>query len=422
MLRHYLTLPRDVYILCLGTLVSRLGMMFVPFLAIYLGKHLGHSEQFATVAMGCLGAGAIGGALLGGQLADQLGRRGVMIAALFGSGLVILGYPFLRAEPLLLLGAALYTFIGDMYRPAASALIADLVEPEKRPYAFGLMYMSINLGFGAGPLIGGILARISYDLIFLANFAALAIFALIVLFAVHEPRKSRSAAHVGDAGQNVGFAAAMAHILRDTRFMIFLAATFFISLVYMQSMSTFPLYLDQRGFAEDSYGSIIAVNGLMIAACQVFIASAIARLPRGWVLVAGGITTSIGFALIGVAQNEWAYRGTVVIWTLGEMMQAPLLAPIVAEIAPTALRARYMSMVNIAFSGANAIGAPLGGLLLLVISGGSVWLVIAASSLLGALLYGVIAPGLSRPITAVPIAPVESSSTIPSGPGEHERV
>lgn len=398
MLRSYLTLPRAVYVLCLGTFISRLGTMFVPFLAIYLGKHLGYSDQFATLALGCLGLGAVGGALLGGQLADQFGRRGVMVAALFGSALVILGYSLVRSPWMLLAGAALYTLIGDMYRPAAQALIADLVRPEQRPHAYALMYMSINLGFGIGPWIGGELARYSYTLIFVANAVALAAFGLIVLLAIGKADPSRAGADLPVSPlKKVSFGAAMRHVAGDSTFLIFLAGTFFISLVYMQSMSTFPLYLAKRGIGEDVYGRIIAVNGLMIAAGQIFVAGAVARLPRGWMLVWGALLTALGFALKGAADAEWAFRGSVMIWTLGEMVQAAVLSPLVVELAPPALRARYMGMIGIAYSGANALGAPLGGVLLGVLPGGAIWLVIAGAALTGALLYATIALRLSAP-------------------------
>lgn len=399
---EYLRLPRTVHLLCLGTFVSRLGSMFIPFLTLYLKARLGYSDQFATLALGCLGLGSVCGALIGGHLADQLGRRPVMIAALLGAAVMILAYSQFRSPAALLIGVGVYALVNDMFRPAASAMIADLVEPHRRPYAFGLQYMSLNLGFGIGPLLGGLLVALSFDLIFLANALALWVFSVMLLGSVPEsaaPADHAAQRGAGPAGPGepapraeprYGLAASLAHIRRDTTFLMFLTATFFVSVVYTQSLSTFPLYLNALHISPASYGWIIALNGLMIAAGQIAVTNFVTRYDRGWMLALSAALTALGFGLKALAQVEWHFAATVCIWTLGEMVQASLLAPFVAEIAPAALRARYMGMVSMAYSSAGALGAPLGGLILASAGGQALWAGAFVIALGGATLYAAI--------------------------------
>ena len=61
----------------------------MPFLTLYLVGERGFSKQFATLALGVHGAAAIIGVLLGGYLADRVGRSVVMITSLV-AGMVVL--------------------------------------------------------------------------------------------------------------------------------------------------------------------------------------------------------------------------------------------------------------------------------------------------------------------------------------------
>jgi MFS family permease len=387
--------------MCLGMFVNRAGTFVVLFLTFYLRERLGLSIATATGAMGCLGAGSMCGALIGGHLADLYGRRVVMIAALVGSAAMLILLSAATSPPMLLAGVFFFALIADLYRPAASAMIADLVEPLRRPHAYGLMYVAINLGFAVGPLVGGLLASVSYTLLFYADAATSCAYALLILIALPETlhRASGRAPEdpaSRDAGEP-GFAAALVHILRDGTFMWFCAANLTVSLVYMQLMSTFPLYLRSLGFDAGAYGRIIAVNGILIVLGQLPVTALTAHLDRGLVLSCAAVFVALGFGLKLAAHSGWQFALAVAIWTVGEMMQASLISPIVADLAPAPLRARYMGLLSVSFSGASALGAPLGGWVLEHWGGRYVWAGSAASALLAAAIYLFIRRRIRRP-------------------------
>lgn len=392
MLREYLALPRAVHILCLGSFINRAGSFVIPFLTIYLRDQLDLGIEFATTAMGLCGVGAILGALIGGHLADRVGRRAVMLAALFVAPLFVIVLAYLKSGPAILACLLCFTLVADTYRPAASAMITDLVEPLRRPQAFGLMYVSINLGFALGPAIGGLIADYSFRLVFFGDAATTLAYGMIVLLLIRETRAEPHAARADAAARRPaapepGFFEALGSIVRDRVFMALCTGSLLIALVYMQAMSTFPLFLQGIGIGPAAYGRIIATNGLLIVLLQIPIAALVARWDRGWALVLAAVLTAIGFGLHGAASAPWQFALAVAVWTLGEVMQVPLLNPIIAELAPPALRARYMGVLSMSLSGANMIGAPLGGLVLTRLGGYFLWPFCTALGLLAAIVY-----------------------------------
>ena len=138
---------------------------------------------------------------------------------------------------------------------------------------------------------------------------------------------------------------------------------------------------------------------MLIVIAQLPITSLLTRIHRGWAMIIGAGFVAVGFGLKGLAVAEWQFMLTVLIWTVGEMMQAPLVAPIVSDLAPTALRARYMGVMSMSFSGANMVGAPLGGLVLARYGGGYVWMAAAALAVVAGIMYFSIRRQIAQPDT-----------------------
>lgn len=404
MLRQYLDLPRPVHVLCLGTFINRAGAFIVPFLTIYMSKALGAGDAFAPFAMGVFGCGSICGSLIGGQLADRVGRRSVMLASLFGAAAILLVLSRISDPAWFLVGVFFFALISDTYRPAASAMIADLTTPAQRTHAFSLMYVSINLGFAIGPALGGAIAEWSFQWLFIGDAATCALYALIILVRIQEtlgrsPRGAHTPAHDAEAPQ-VRFGVAARHMLGNGTFVLLCGASFLSSLVFMQAMSTFPLYLDGLGFTPAQYGRVLAVNGALIVLGQLPLTHWMVGKPRAALLGAAGVLTAAGFGLKALAYDEGPFIGTVVLWTLGEMMQLPLLQPIVSELAPERMRGRYMGVFGVCFSGANMIGAPIGGLVLSHAGGAALWLACAGLGLLAAGMYVLVGRRIDAPAEA----------------------
>src|SRR5262249_17271376 len=140
-------LPRTFWILCAGMFVNRAGSFVLTFLSVYLTQGRHFSIETAGRIAALYGLGAMLASILGGYFADHLGRRATMLAALGfgGTGIIALGF----AHDLRVIAPAVFlvAMVGEAYRPAMQAAVSDLVPPEQRVRAFGILYWVINMGY-----------------------------------------------------------------------------------------------------------------------------------------------------------------------------------------------------------------------------------------------------------------------------------
>jgi MFS family permease len=393
MLKQYLELPRAVHILCLGTLVNKAGSFVLIFLMIYVSENLNLGPRFAAYCMGAFGVGSMVASLVGGHLADTYGRRVVMLTALFGGAVMLFLLSTLTHPAAFLIGLSVFALFVEMYRPAASAMIGDLVTADQRPRAFGLMYIAINLGFACGPPFGGLIASHSFKLLFWADGLTTAAYGLVVLLLIRETLPSRALsgqelpsddsdqedsseptisvsqeteADVDELnadidGRSISPREAFRHIRRDKAFLLFCLSLLLTSVVFAQYITTFPMFMRSLGYSPFEFGMFTSINGILIFLCQLPLTHALARSNRIVTVMIGAVLIAIGFGLLVFAKSPLFLAATIVIWTCGEMLQAPFTHAIVNDLAPTQLRARYLGVLDLCFSLSLTIGAPLGG-------------------------------------------------------------
>src|SRR5512135_2808496 len=95
-------LPRGAWVLFLGTFLNKFGTFVLPFLAIYMTR-LGYTSVQAGFAIGAYGIGTLGACLVGGYLADRLGRRKTIVLSMFSVALVMLSLSQARSLALIII-------------------------------------------------------------------------------------------------------------------------------------------------------------------------------------------------------------------------------------------------------------------------------------------------------------------------------
>src|SRR5207244_3090331 len=176
-------LPRSAWILFFGTFLNKFGTFVVPFLAIYL-TGLGYTAAQAGMAIGGYGLGTLAASLLGGYLADRFGRRKTIVLSMFSGALVMLSLSQAHSLPLIVLLAGVAGLTGELYRPASSALLADLVPAGQRVTAFAAYRMAFNAGWAFGPATAGLLAKKSFVWLFVGDAVTSVLFGLVAWFAL----------------------------------------------------------------------------------------------------------------------------------------------------------------------------------------------------------------------------------------------
>jgi MFS family permease len=349
-------LPRTFWYLWTGTLINRIGSFVILYLAIYLTRELGYSQSRAGLILGLYGAGGAVGTVIGGVLADRWGRRPTLLNAHVGAATLMLCLGFAGAYWQLAISALLLGMFAESARPAFSAMMVDVVPPADRLRAFSLNYWAINLGFACAAVLAGLAAELDYLLLFAIDAGTTLITASVIFLKVresHPVRTGRTPAPASGGG--------LGAVLRDRVFLVFLALNLLGALVMMQHLSTLPIAMSADGLGPATFGWVIAVNGVLIVAGQLFVPRIIERRGRSRVLALANLIMGIGFGLTAFADAAWLYAGTVLIWTLGEMLHSPSNSALMGELAPVALRGRYQGLNSLTWSAAVALAPIVGG-------------------------------------------------------------
>ena len=179
--------PRQFWLLFSGMMISTIGSSMIwPFLTIYLSKRL--ELPLLTVAS-LFTINAVVDLLfsfVAGPVVDKAGRKWIMVVSLVGNGLINI---FMANASSLLVFAVLMGLNGavnPLYRIGADAMMADLIEPERRPEAYSLLRMSNNLGISLGPMLGGFVAAASYSTAFFIAASGLILYGLMLAFMAKE--------------------------------------------------------------------------------------------------------------------------------------------------------------------------------------------------------------------------------------------
>lgn len=126
-----------------------------------------------------------------GKLGDRFGHRKVLIALSFGAGLCYIPQAFVRGVgQLIILRGMLGIFDGGLL-PSANALISSSTQGQGRGShgtTYGLIYLATGLGFGLGPLAGGLFAAsLGIRSVFLITAFILVALALYLPYGVKAP-------------------------------------------------------------------------------------------------------------------------------------------------------------------------------------------------------------------------------------------
>ena len=387
-------LPRPFWFIWAGTLVNRCGSFVMPFLTLYLTQERQLSIAQAGGVVALWGAGGSVAAPLGGYLADHIGRRTTMLTALGlgGVGMIALGF----VDRIAVLAALIFvvTILTEMYRPAMSAAIADLVPPADRLRAYGLVYWVINLGFAIGLAVGGVLAGFSFRWLFVGDGLTTLLFAAVIWLGVPETLPARAPAPHGAAAESTW--SRLVVPFRDRTFVALIGLHFALWVVFMQNSTTFPLDMTAHGVPKSTFGLILGLNGVLIVLIQPVLGPFLTRRDRSRTLAVGALLVGMGFGLNALVRIAPLYALGVVIWTVGEIAVLPVSSSVVADLAPRDIRGRYQGAWGLASGLAASAAAPLGALLLQSFGSVALWSSCLAVGAVIAVGHLVLGPSLRR--------------------------
>ncbi|HMJ04810.1 MAG TPA: MFS transporter [Chthoniobacterales bacterium] len=298
-----------------------------------------------------------------GRLSDRFGRRPVLMLSLAGTavGFVLMG---LAGSLMLLFVARIIAGITGGNISIPQAYIADVTTPETRSRGMGILGAAFGLGFTFGPMIGGIMSRISYSapFFFAAGLAAANVVLLYFILPESLPKEHRAKPHEE---------ASTIEVFRHGSGWMFgmVVATYFFLVAGFTIMTTLFALFTERRFGYDAHANgylfgfigivtVIVQGGLIGRLVKMFGETALAR--------AGLIVTALSLGFLPWCGNlTWLLVACVGL-SCGTGFASPPLNGLASQMIDRSWQGRALGVMQSAGSTARLLGPLLGGGLLML--------------------------------------------------------
>lgn len=400
---------RSQWPLVAAMVVDTLGTgLFLPFTILFFLA----TTTLPIARIGLAMAIATGASLplgpIWGACADRWSPRAVIVISNLLRVAGFAGYLAVRSFPELIAAAFVVQVGSRAFYSSYTPLIAQVAPQGQRERWFGFFAATRNTGFALGGLLAGIAVTgagtAGYRAVVIANAASFALAALLMLrVTTHAPPRRGPAVHGG-----------WRTVLANRPYL----ALTIVNLAYALISSTIdvvlPVYL-VRGLHLPAWtaGASLGLNCVLVAICQgpmvrlvegrrrtrmLMLAGALYVAAAGVFLAARPLPAGPALALIALG---------VVVFSVGELIETPVMAVVSAEAAPDALRGRYISLFQLSWTVSNTLGLAVLSWLLGV-GALATWGFLAGVALSGSVGIGMVGPrlrfGAAPPAEAASVA------------------
>jgi MFS family permease len=378
---------RNLWILSLGWFVSSLGFAAsIPFISIYFHAEFGMSMTKIGLFFGVLAIVRAAFQIIGGEISDRMERRRLLIWS-----------QFFRAGSFVFLAAAIQwdwgfwwvavflainSIFGAVFQPVANAVVSDLLPKGKRLDGYAITRSAGNLGWAAGPAIGGFLATSSYALLFAISSAITLFSGLIFLLFLKVVRLER---------QKDRFRLSDIIAIKNDSYLAWHAVlVFLLYLVVAQLMAPFSVYtVEMIGISKSQLGYLYTLNGLLVVFFQIPITKLLSRFSLTSQLSWGAFLYVVGYSMVGMLIGFEYFVLAIAVVTVGEMFMSPPTLTLASRLAPPGRMGRYMGIIGFVMASGWSFGPLYGGVILDHFGGtpAVAWLVISSLALFSGVGY-----------------------------------
>jgi MFS family permease len=399
-LRSY---PAQFWVLTLGIFiyVAAAALAF-PFEAIYLREYLDTSMTMIGVVFGLVPLAVMPFQFWGGQLTDRLGRRVVIMASVLIGVVWFVGFAFVTELWQVAVLVALESALGwPLFQTASNAMIADLLPPDRRQEGFGITRVAMNLGVVIGPALAGVALGwgASFRGLFLSAAAGCALMVVLMAIWIRESRPASALSpvrHTDRAGRS-GYGI----VLHDRVFLVFCLIAVLPVFCIGNFGSIYAVYVtDFLGLPKAEWGYLLALNAGIVALVQYPLVRALRLRNRMILLAVSSALLAVGLGGSAFAGPLWSLVILIVVLSIGESLLSPVASAEVSDLAPEAVRGRYMGVWTVVWNGGAALGPAFGGWAMDTYGGREAFAMLLVVGLAGAGGFLLLAPGWRRRRTA----------------------
>jgi len=360
--------------------------MVLAFMTLYC-KSIGFTTKQGGFVVAIYGIGSVAGAFLGGKITDKFGFYYTQFTALLLGGIMFIVLGQMRSYEAICICTFFLSMVNESFRPANAAAIAHYSTPKNRTQAFSLVRLAINIGWGIGVAVGGLLASINYHLLFwtdgFTNIAAA--LSLIVILPKVTLQQQKPTAHADDVKP---LAKTPYH---DREFLKFLVLTFLFAVCFFQLFTTVPLYF-KEGLKLNEFwiGVVMSVNGLLIAIIEMLLVFKLeGRRPYLTLMSYGSVIMGIAFLLLNLPVHNGFIIAllSMLVITVAEMTGMPFMNSYYIGRSSDRNRGQYAGLYTMSWSLAQVIGSSCGAIIAASFGFFNLWLIVGFICLVTALGY-----------------------------------
>jgi predicted MFS family arabinose efflux permease len=382
----YSGLSRRMWLLATVMLINRSGTMVLPFMTLYC-KHIGYTTQQGGWVVAIYGIGALIGAFLGGKISDRFGFYYIQFGSLFCGGMLLILLGQMNTYLSICICTFFLSMFNESFRPANSTAIAHYSRPENRTQAFSIARLAINVGWGIGAGLGGLLAAINYHLLFWVDGCTNILASLSLLWFL--PRVTLAQQKQTSARSATVVKAVSAY--KDKMFLYFIVLQLLFAICFFQLFTTVPLFFkEELSMNEAKIGFTMALNGIIIAILEMIIVFKFeGRAPYLRLMMIGSVIMALSFFMLNVPLSNGfaiAILATIIV-TFAEMIAMPFMNTWYISRSTEGNRGQYAALYTMAWSAAQVIGSSSGTQLAHGLGFTNLWWIIGGICLLNAVGY-----------------------------------
>ena len=361
--------------------------LLLPTLPTYI-QDVGGTTQQVGLVMGCFAIGLLVSRTWLGKIADQRGRKLVVLIGAFVAGTAPLGYIFIQSITGLALVRAFHGISIAAFTIGFSALVVDCAPKENRGQLIGYMNLAVPVGMSIGPALGGFLqVNANYSLLFgVSAFCGLT--ALILGYQLDEfkiataVKPDAQKIKLSKLNQNRSFS----ELIRNPGLLTPSIILFLIGFVFGGLVAFLPLYIRSADFVLNAglFYTVIAIASFTV---RIFIGKISDNQGRGILISFSLIFYAISMFLLAIANSPAMLLLAAVAEGAGAGILIPTMLALISDRSYANERGRVYALCLGGFDVGIAIAGPILGFLTSYVSYRGVFTINAALAIIALVVF-----------------------------------
>lgn len=354
---------KSLLIIFLIVFIDLLGFgIILPLLPFIAEKYQANSFVIGTLTATYSFFQLIAAPILG-RLSDRYGRKRLLVISQLGTLIGFLLLAFAKSLPLLFLSRIIDGITGGNIS-IAQAYISDITTKENRAKGMGLIGAAFGLGFIFGPIIGGLLAKISYSASALAaSFISFITVVLTVIFLKEtiNLKKATASPKTSFNWKN------LKEVLKNRLLLIIFTTFFLINFAFSLYQAILPLQTDKLfGYGPTENGILFSYIGILVVIVQLKIMPIfVAKFKERKTMIIGLYLLAVGLLMAALTKNLAVLILSVTFLPFGNGFFNPTIQALASEVSPKEEAGGVLGLLQSFGSLGRIIGPIIGGWLFL---------------------------------------------------------